>query len=217
MKRIIAFLTVLLMALGMCSCKSEFSSKISDTKDALEEVCGAKKAEDEQYSEMVDTKYSVVQVAADFKEGVYSEVKSKDFTFFGFHTVVDQSHVKSVFKYLKADPDSEESGSVANMEVLVIQFKNDDAAQKYYDTILALRKQTYQNNENLGGKMKNEFVSKKDYFAFACETDFMVFNAYASIDGSTVFYAFVEGPNAETLKNEYYAFMKKMECSIITL
>ena len=90
-------------------------------------------------------------------------------------------------------------------------------AQKYFDALMASRKQTYQNNEQLPAKIKNEFVEKKEYFAFASESDYMTYNVYASIDGSTVIYAFVEGPNADVLKAEYYEFMKKMECSVIKL
>ncbi|MBO4689146.1 MAG: hypothetical protein J5636_11625 [Clostridiales bacterium] len=216
MKRVLPFLIVSVMALGLCACKSGFRSKVDDVKDALEDTCAAKKAEDEQYDEMVDSKYKVVDVASDFAVGVYTEVKTKNFNFFGFHTVVDTSKVKSVFKYLKADPKSEASGSVAYMEVLVVEFENKDAAQSYYDSIMSGRKQSYTNNEDIGAEIKNEFVSKNDYFAYACETDFMIFSVYASIDGSSVFYAFVEGPNADALKSEYLAFMKKMECSVFS-
>lgn len=220
MKRVFAFLTVIVMALGLCSCKGGYSSKISDVKDALEETCKAQKAEDEQYAEMVDTKYKLEEVADDFKNGVYADVRSKDHTFFGFHTVVDTGAIKSVFKYLKTDPESKESDLVAQMEVLVIQFVSNKTAQSYFDDILASRKQTYENNEalkDLVDGMKNEFVEKKEYFAFASQTDYMVYNVYGSIDGSTVMYAFVEGPSSEKLMSEYYAFMKKMECSVINL
>ena len=217
MKKILAFVTMIALALGMCACKSEFSSKMDDAKDALEETCQAKKADGDQYDQMVNMKYQVAKVASAFQDGVYAEVKSKDFVYFGFHTVVDQSKIKSVFKYIKADPQSAQNGSVASMEVLVIEFKNGDAAQEYFDKIMSSRKKTYTDIGNLSMDMKNEFVEKKEYFAFASESEFMTYNAYASIDGSTVFYAYVEGPNADALKTEYYAFMKKMECSVITL
>ena len=85
---------------------------------------------------------------------------------------------------------------------------------------MAARKQAYKNNEELSGRtveIKNQFIEKKEYFAFASQTEFTTYNVYASIDGSTVMYAFVEGPSSEILLNEYYAFMKKMECSVITL
>ena len=166
---------------------------------------------------MVDNLYSVVDEAEYFKEGVYTKVSSSDYTFFPFHVPVDTGDVKAVFKYLKVDPESEESGSVAQMEVLVIQFSKSSKAQIYFNGLLEARKKTYENNEDLGEGIKNEFVEKKEYFAFASESEFMSFNVYASIDGSTVFYAFVQGPNADKLKSEYYDFMKKMECSIITM
>ena len=217
MKRVLAFLTVIILALGLASCKNGFSSKVSDVKSALEETCHAQKAESEQYEKMVDSKYSINEYAADFKDGVFTEVRSKDMTFFAFHATVDRSDIKSVFKYLKTDPNSkDEGGYVANMEVLVIQFENSSAAQKYFEDILNARKQTFESFEKTAG-MKNEFVEKKEYFAFASESDFMTYNTYCSIDGSTVMYASLEGPNAESMKPEYYAFMKKMECSIITL
>lgn len=217
MKRVLVFLSVIIIALGLCSCKSGYSSKISDVKKALEETCNAKKAESEQYDKMVDTQYKIEDMAEEFKDGVFAEVKSKDRTYFGFHAVIDHSTVKSVFKYTKADPASKSGDSVANMEVLVLQFTSGGNAQKYYDALMASRKQTYQNNEQLPAKIKNEFVEKKEYFAFASESDYMTYNVYASIDGSTVIYAFVEGPNADVLKAEYYEFMKKMECSVIKL
>ena len=103
------------------------------------------------------------------------------------------------------------------MEVLVIQFDNSGAANRYFDDIMNARKKTSDDFARLDKSIKNEFVEKKEYFAFACESEFMTYNVYASIDGSTVMYAFVEGPNAEALKSEYYAFMSKMECSIIKL
>ena len=220
MKRIFAFLTVIVMALGLCACKGGYSSKISDVKSALEETCKAQKAETEQYDKMVDTKYKIEDVAEDFKDGVFAEIKSRNFTYFGFHTVVEHSTIKSVFKYLKTDPATKSGNSVGHMEVLVIQFTNGSHAQKYFDDIMAARKQAYKNNEELSGRtveIKNQFIEKKEYFAFASQTEFTTYNVYASIDGSTVMYAFVEGPNSDTLLNEYYAFMKKMECSVITL
>ncbi len=218
MKRVLAFLSAIVLALGLVACKSGYSSKISDVKSALEETCHAEKAESEQYDKMVDAKYPIQDVADDFKDGAYAEVKSKDRTFFAFHTVVDHSDIESVFKYVKADPASKDkSGMVANMEVLVIQFDNSGAANRYFDDIMNARKKTSDDFARLDKSIKNEFVEKKEYFAFACESEFMTYNVYASIDGSTVMYAFVEGPNAETLKSEYYAFMSKMECSIIKL
>ncbi|MBR4818698.1 MAG: hypothetical protein IKZ74_01435 [Clostridiales bacterium] len=217
MRKTIALGLVFIMALGLCSCKSSYSAKIGDVEDALEDTCGAKDADDDQYDRMVDNIYSVADEAAYFKDGVYTKVSSSDYTFFPFHATIDVSDVKSVFKYLKADPDSEESGSVAQMEVLVIQFSKSAYAQNYFDLILNSRKKTYENNEDLGEGIKNEFVEKKEYFAFASESEFMSYNVYASIDGSTVFYAFVQGPNADSLKAEYYDFMNKMECSIISM
>ncbi|MBR5040521.1 MAG: hypothetical protein IKX68_05350 [Clostridiales bacterium] len=217
MRKTIALGLVFIMALGLCSCKSSYSAKIGDVEDALEDTCGAKDADDDQYDRMVDNIYSVADEAAYFKDGVYTKVSSSDYTFFPFHATIDVSDVKSVFKYLKADPDSEESGSVAQMEVLVIQFSKSAYAQNYFDLIMNSRKKTYENNEDLGEGIKNEFVEKKEYFAFASESEFMSYNVYASIDGSTVFYAFVQGPNADSLKAEYYDFMNKMECSIISM
>ena len=218
MKRVLAFLTAIVLALGLASCKNGYSSKISDVKKALEETCHAKKAESEQYDKMVNSRYSMEENSEDFKDGVYADVKSKDKTFFAFHTIVDHSDIKSVFKYVKADPASQnKSGMVANMEVLVIQFDNSGAANRYFDDIMNARKKTSEDFARLDKSIKNEFVEKKEYFAFACESEFMTYNVYASIDGSTVMYAFVEGPNAEALKSEYYAFMSKMECSIIKL
>ncbi len=218
MKRVLAFLTVIVMALGLCSCKSSFSSKIGDVKDALEETCHAKKANDDQYDKMVDTLYKIEEVAEDFKEGVYTEVDAKDRAFFGFHASVDQGSVKSLFKYLKADPESAENDSVARMEVLVIQFKNSDNAQAYFEALMNSAKQNYRDySEGVGVDIKTDIVEKKEYFAFACETDLMTFNEYASIEGSTVMYASIAGTKSDSLKAEYYAFMKKMECSIITL
>ena len=58
-------------------------------------------------------------------------------------------------------------------------------------------------------------VEKKEYFAYACESEYMYFNVYAQIDGKTVMYAFVEGPVSDTLKKDFKAFMKEMECSYI--
>ena len=218
MKRILVLLSAAVLAMGLVACKkSGYSSKISDVKSALEETCHAEKADGDQYEKMVDTKYQIAEVAEDFKNGVYTEVRSKDCTFFGFHAVVDRSDVKSVFKYIKADPDTVGNDMVANMEVLVIQFSNGDAAQKYFTDIMESRKQTYMNNQALDLEIKDEFVEKKEYFAFASESGFITYNVYASIDGSTVMYAFLEGPNSDSLKAEYLAFMKKMECSIITL
>lgn len=218
MKRVLAFLTVITMALGLVACKSGYSSKISDVKKALEETCNAKKAESEQYTKMINSKYSIEDVAGDFSDGAYAEIKSRDMSFFAFHTVVDHSDIKSVFKYTKADPASKDnSGYVANMEVLVVQFDNSGAAQKYFTDILNSRKKTHESFAKLDPDIKNQFDEKKEYFAFACETEFMTYNVYASIDGSTVMYAFLEGPNADSLKPEYFAFMNKMECSIITL
>ena len=217
MRKVISWGLVFILALGLCSCKSSYSSKIGDVEDALEDTCGAKDADDDQYDRMVDNLYSVVDEAEYFKEGVYTKVSSSDYTFFPFHVPVDTGDVKAVFKYLKVDPESEESGSVAQMEVLVIQFSKSSKAQSYFNGLLEARKKTYENNEDLGEGIKNEFVEKKEYFAFASESEFMSFNVYASIDGSTVFYAFVQGPNADKLKSEYYDFMKKMECSIITM
>ncbi|MBR5416900.1 MAG: hypothetical protein IK109_02570 [Clostridiales bacterium] len=217
MKKALAIALVLVMAVGLCSCKSSYSAKIGDVEDALEDICGAEDADDDQYDRMVDNIYSVADEAEYFKNGVYTKVSSSDYTFFPFHATVDVSDVKSVFKYLKVDPSSEESGSVAQMEVLVIQFSKSSYAQNYFDEILNARKKTYENNQELGEGIKNEFVEKKEYFAFASESDFMSFNVYASIDGSTVFYAFVQGPNADSLKAEYYDFMNKMECSIISM
>ncbi|MBO4747858.1 MAG: hypothetical protein IKX04_03310 [Clostridiales bacterium] len=217
MRKTIALGLVFIMALGLCSCKSSYSAKIGDVEDALEDTCGAKDADDDQYDRMVDNIFSVANEAEYFKDGVYTKVSSSDYTFFPFHATIDVSDVKSVFKYLKADPDSEESGSVAQMEVLVIQFSKSAYAQNYFDLILNSRKKTYENNEDLGEGIKNEFVEKKEYFAFASESEFMSYNVYASIDGSTVFYAFVQGPNADSLKAEYYDFMNKMECSIISM
>ena len=217
MRKTIALGLVFIMALGLCSCKSSYSAKIGDVEDALEDTCGAKDADDDQYDRMVDNIFSVANEAEYFKDGVYTKVSSSDYTFFPFHATIDVSDVKSVFKYLKADPDSEESGSVAQMEVLVIQFSQSAYAQNYFDLIMNSRKKTYENNEDLGEGIKNEFVEKKEYFAFASESEFMSYNVYASIDGSTVFYAFVQGPNADSLKAEYYDFMNKMECSIISM
>lgn len=217
MRKTIALGLVFIMALGLCSCKSSYSAKIGDVEDALEDTCGAKDADDDQYDRMVDNIFSVANEAEYFKDGVYTKVSSSDYTFFPFHATIDVSDVKSVFKYLKADPDSEESGSVAQMEVLVIQFSKSAYAQNYFDLIMNSRKKTYENNEDLGEGIKNEFVEKKEYFAFASESEFMSYNVYASIDGSTVFYAFVQGPNADSLKAEYYDFMNKMECSIISM
>ena len=217
MRKTIALGLVFIMALGLCSCKSSYSAKIGDVEDALEDTCGAKDADDDQYDRMVDNIFSVANEAEYFKDGVYTKVSSSDYTFFPFHATIDVSDVKSVFKYLKADPDSEESGSVAQMEVLVIQFSKSAYAQNYFDLILNSRKKTYENNEDLGEGIKNEFVEKKEYFAFASESEFMSYNVYASIDGSTVFYALVQGPNADSLKAEYYDFMNKMECSIISM
>lgn len=217
MRKIIALGLVFIMAFGLCSCKSSYSAKIGDVEDALEDTCGAKDADDDQYDRMVDNIFSVANEAEYFKDGVYTKVSSSDYTFFPFHATIDVSDVKSVFKYLKADPDSEESGSVAQMEVLVIQFSKSAYAQNYFDLIMNSRKKTYENNEDLGEGIKNEFVEKKEYFAFASESEFMSYNVYASIDGSTVFYAFVQGPNADSLKAEYYDFMNKMECSIISM
>ena len=137
MKRVLAFLSAIVLALGLVACKSGYSSKISDVKSALEETCHAEKAESEQYDKMVDAKYPIQDVADDFKDGAYAEVKSKDRTFFAFHTVVDHSDIESVFKYVKADPASKDkSGMVANMEVLVIQFDNSGAANRYFDDIM---------------------------------------------------------------------------------
>ncbi len=62
----------------------------------------------------------------------------------------------------------------------------------------------------------NEFVSKKEYFAYGSRTDYMLFNGYAQIDGSMVLYAFVEGPISAKLETDYLAFTKEMECSIIS-
>jgi len=217
MRKKVALVLVAIMLIGLCACKSEFSSKIGQVKDALEESCQAKKADSDHYKLMVDSQYSIRDVATDFEDGLYAEVSSKDFTFFGFHTVVKDEDVKSVFKYIKADPKSRQSDSVAFMEVLVIQFKNADAAKNYYDTIMGKCERTYQDNKALGELMENEFVSKKDYFAFASESEFMTFNQYASIEKNTVLYACVEGPNAGNMKKDYFAFMKKMELSVITL
>ena len=63
MKRVLVFLSVIIIALGLCSCKSGYSSKISDVKKALEETCNAKKAESEQYDKMVDTQYKIEDMA----------------------------------------------------------------------------------------------------------------------------------------------------------
>ena len=171
MKKVITLGMVFVMALSLCSCKSAYSSKIGDVEDALEDTCGAKKADDDQYDRMADSKYQIAEEAGYFNEGVYTKVSSSDYTFFPFHATVSTSDVKAVFKYLKADPDSEESGSVAQMEVLVIQFTDSDSAQNYYDSVLGTRKKTYENNEDLGEGIKNEFVEKKEYFAFASESD----------------------------------------------
>lgn len=214
-RRILVLAMAVMMMTGLCSCKNEFNSKIGDVRDALEEKCGAEKAEDEQYDEMVDTQYQLPDVADDFKKGVFSEIKSKNYQYFGFHTVVDTSKVKSLFKYMKTDPDKISAGSVPVMEVLVVQFSNADAATGYFNALMSQRKKAYTNNESLGDGMFNKFVEKKEYFAFACESEYMYFNVYAQIDGKTVMYAFVEGPVSDTLKKDFQAFMKEMECSFI--
>ena len=214
-RRILVLTMTVMMIAGLCACKNEFNSKIGDVRDALEEKCGAEKAEDEQYSEMVDTQYQLPDVADDFRKGVYSEIKSKNYQYFGFHTVVDTSKVKSLFKYMKTDPDKISAGSVPVMEVLVVQFSNEDAATGYFNALMTQRKKSYANNESLGEDVFNQFVEKKEYFAFACESEYMYFNVYAQIDGKTVMYAFVEGPVSDTLKKDFQAFMKEMECSYI--
>lgn len=214
-RRFLVLSMAVMMMAGLCSCKNEFNSKIGDVRDALEEQCGAEKAEDEQYAEMVDTQYQLPDIADDFRKGVYSEIKSKNYQYFGFHTVVDTSKVKSLFKYLKTDPDNIGAGSVPVMEVLVVQFSNADTATNYFNALMAQRKRAYTNNEGLDEGMFNKFVEKKEYFAYACESEYMYFNVYAQIDGKTVMYAFVEGPVSETLKKDFKAFMKEMECSYI--
>ncbi|MBO7563303.1 MAG: hypothetical protein J6T40_00435 [Clostridiales bacterium] len=217
MRKKVALVLVAMMLIGLCACKSDFSSKIGQVKEALEETCQAKKADSDHYKLMVDSQYSIRDVASDFEEGLYAEVKSRDFTFFGFHTVVKDEDVKSVFKYIKADPKSRQSDSVAYMEVLVIQFKNAEAAKQYYETIMGKWERTYQDNKALGELKENEFISKKDYFAFASESEFMTFNHYASIEKNTVLYVCVEGPNAGNMKKDYFAFTKKLDLSVITL
>ena len=214
-RRILVLSLAVMMMAGLCSCKNEFNSKMGDVRDALEETCNAEKAEDEQYDEMVDTQYQLPDVADDFRKGVFSEIKSKNYQYFGFHTVVDTSKVKSLFKYMKTDPDKISAGSVPVMEVLVVQFSNADAATNYFNALMAQRKRAYTNNEGLDEDMFNQFVEKKEYFAYACESEYMYFNVYAQIDGKTVMYAFVEGPVSDTLKKDFKAFMKEMECSYI--
>ncbi len=204
------------MCLSAGACSHSSNGKVNEICAALEEKCGGQQAEDERYEEMVDSKYDIRDIQDDFKDGFYTIVKKSDFKFFGYHAVTDTSKVKSVFRYLKTDPTLSNEDVVPIMEVLLIQFDSQDAAKNYYETIQTFRKQNYENIQQMNLDYFNEFVSKKDYFAYAYETDGMTFNVYAQIDGKVVMYAFIEGPTSEKLKAEYIAFMKEMKCSIIT-
>lgn len=217
MRKIAVICMTILMALSLCACKGGYGSTMKSAKKALSSECGAKKADKDQYSMMVDSKYSSVDMMGTFDTGAYTEVKKGDYTFFRFHTVVDTSKVKSVFKYLKIDSGSydEDMDSVALMEVLVIEFSDKNTAQSYFETLKASREKTYNNNKSLGTDMKNQFEDDDDYFAFASKTEFMTFNVYAKLDGKSVLYIREEGPSCPALEKEYQAFMDKMEYDYI--
>lgn len=216
-RRFLSFVMAMSMCLSVSACKHSSNGKIGEVEKALEEKCNAKEvSEEEVYEEMVDTKYDIRDTQNDFKDGLYTAVLPEDFDFFGYHTVTDSRNVKSVFKYIKTDPSCSSKDVVSEMEVLVIQFKDHDAASKYFEAIQSQREKNYESNKQMKLDFFNEFVSKKEYFAYASKTDDMLFNVYAQIDGSTVLYAFVEGPISAKLENDYIAFMKEMEYSIIS-
>lgn len=216
-RRFLSFVMAMSMCLSVSACKHSSNGKIGEVEKALEEKCNAKEvSEEEVYEEMVDTKYDIRDTQRDFQDGLYTRVLTEDFKFFGYHAVTDTSTVRSIFKYIQTDPSYSSEDIVPTMEVLVIQFTNHDAANQYFEAIQSQRKQNYESNKQTGLDFFNEFVSKKEYFAYASKTDYMLFNVYAQIDGSTVLYAFVEGPISAKLENDYIAFMKEMEYSIIS-
>ena len=217
MRKIADLFMTVLMSFSFCACKKGFGAITKDAKKALSSTCGAKKATKDQYTLMADSKYSAVEQSGSFDTGAYAEIKKKDFSFFRFHTVLDTSKIKSVFKYLKVDQSTldEENNTVAVMEVLVVEFSSKEAAASYYDSLKASREKTYKDNADLDTDMKNAFQVEENHFGYASETEFMCSNVYGSVEGTTVVYVRLAGPVSPTLKSEYEAFMDKMGYAIL--
>ena len=210
MRKIIALLMVAVMAFGFCSCKGTFGSDLDDAKKALKSECGAEKASKDQYKLMTDSQYANKDIADDFAKGAYAEISSKDFTFFKFHSVVDHSKIKSCFKYLKIDPKSLDNDSVTSMEVLIVEFKDKESAQSYYDALYAKKESAYK-DVSFQLNIDSDFKGDEKSFVYGNKSDFMVFHAYAAIEKNVVVYAFLEGPVNDEMEKEYKAFIDKMK------
>ena len=217
MRKLISVFMIIVMAYSFCACKGKFGSSQDGAKKALKSECSAKKATKDQYKYMIDSKYDNTEIAEDFATGAFSEISSKDFTFFGFHAVVDHSKIKSCFKYLKIDPKSLDGDSITTMEVLIVEFDDKASAESYYNTLLDRKQKAYENNTYLDAEMTNEFKNEDNYFVYGNKTEFMVFHAYAKLEKNVVVYAFLEGPLNDTMEKEYKGFMDKMKYEYISM